>query len=68
MKDVIIEPIRSMLIPYFAEMKQTALDHNAIGFGISGSGPSVFALCKIKMKPKNSYRTSQAALRSEYQL
>ena len=48
MKDVIIEPIRSMLIPYFAEMKQTALNHNAIGFGISGSGPSVFALCKNK--------------------
>lgn len=48
MKDVIIEPIRSMSIPYFAEMKQTALDRNAIGFGISGSGPSVFALCKNK--------------------
>ncbi|WP_278554729.1 homoserine kinase [Elizabethkingia bruuniana] len=48
MKDVIIEPIRSMLIPYFAEMKQTALNHKAIGFGISGSGPSVFALCKNK--------------------
>ncbi|QCX54277.1 homoserine kinase [Elizabethkingia sp. JS20170427COW] len=45
MKDVIIEPIRSMLIPYFAEMKQLSLDHQAIGFGISGSGPSVFALC-----------------------
>ncbi|WP_407484179.1 homoserine kinase [Elizabethkingia meningoseptica] len=46
MKDVIIEPIRSMLIPYFDEMKTTALNHQAIGFGISGSGPSVFALCK----------------------
>lgn len=46
MKDVIIEPIRSMLIPYFDEMKATALAHHAIGFGISGSGPSVFALCK----------------------
>ncbi len=46
MKDVIIEPIRSMLIPYFDEMKVTALAHQAIGFGISGSGPSVFALCK----------------------
>ena len=42
MKDVIIEPIRSMLIPYFAEMKQTALNHNAIGFGISGSA---FCIC-----------------------
>jgi homoserine kinase len=33
-----------MLIPYFYEMKQLALDNGAIGFGISGSGPSVFAL------------------------
>ena len=37
-----------MLIPYFYEMKQLALDNGAIGFGISGSGPSVFALCEKK--------------------
>ncbi len=48
MQDVIIEPVRAMLIPYFYEMKQLALDSGAIGFGISGSGPSVFALCKNK--------------------
>ncbi|NAW51000.1 homoserine kinase [Elizabethkingia argentiflava] len=48
MKDVIIEPIRSMLIPFFCEMKEIALENKAIGFGISGSGPSVFALCKNK--------------------
>lgn len=46
MEDVIIEPVRAMLIPYFDEMKKLALDNNAIGFGISGSGPSIFALCK----------------------
>ena len=46
MEDVIIEPVRAMLIPYFYEMKHLALDHGAIGFGISGSGPSVFALCE----------------------
>ncbi|RRQ45981.1 homoserine kinase [Chryseobacterium sp. SC28] len=45
LEDVIIEPVRAMLIPYFYEMKQFALDSGAIGFGISGSGPSVFALC-----------------------
>lgn len=48
LKDVIIEPVRAMLIPYFYEMKQLALDNGAIGFGISGSGPSVFALCEKK--------------------
>ncbi len=44
MQDVIFEPVRSMLIPGFHEMKQRAMEHGALGFGISGSGPSVFAL------------------------
>lgn len=44
MQDVIIEPIRSMLIPNFYEMKQTALEHGALAFSISGSGPTVFAM------------------------
>lgn len=44
MEDVIFEPVRAMLIPAFYPMKQAALKAGAIGFGISGSGPSVFAL------------------------
>jgi homoserine kinase len=44
--DVLIEPTRSILIPDFYTMRSKALDLGAIGFGISGSGPSVFALCK----------------------
>lgn len=44
MQDVIIEPVRSILIPDFYQIKQKALDKGALGFGISGSGPSVFAL------------------------
>lgn len=44
LQDVIIEPVRSILIPEFYAMKQDALDAGALGFGISGSGPSVFAL------------------------
>jgi len=48
MEDFIIEPARSILIPKFAEMKMAALKNGAIGFGISGSGPSVFALTKGK--------------------
>jgi homoserine kinase len=46
MKDVLVEPVRSILIPDFDYMKSVALDTGAIGFGISGSGPSVFALTK----------------------
>lgn len=46
MQDVIIEPVRAMLIPYFYDLRKVALAHGALGFSISGSGPSVFALCK----------------------
>ena len=43
-KDVIIEPLRSILIPKFDKLKEISLSNGALGFGISGSGPSVFAL------------------------
>jgi homoserine kinase len=42
--DVIIEPIRSLLIPGFEDVKTAAGEAGALGSGISGSGPSVFAL------------------------
>ncbi|HEX8548822.1 MAG TPA: homoserine kinase [Cytophagaceae bacterium] len=44
MQDVIVEPIRAILIPGFNEVKRNALEAGAIGCGISGSGPSIFAL------------------------
>tara|TARA_R110000868_G_scaffold396971_3_gene669468 strand:- start:1408 stop:2340 length:933 start_codon:yes stop_codon:yes gene_type:complete len=46
--DVIAEPVRSMLIPLFNEVKQSAIDNGALGCSISGSGPSIFALSKDK--------------------
>lgn len=46
LEDHIIEPIRSILIPGFDAVKQKALETGALGCGISGSGPSIFALSK----------------------
>lgn len=46
LEDVIIEPMRSILIPKFEEVKATAIQNGALGAGISGSGPSIFALSK----------------------
>jgi len=46
LKDYIIEPIRSILIPAFDAVKQQSLNAGALGCGISGSGPSIFALSK----------------------
>lgn len=48
MQDEVIEPLRSMLIPKFNEVKQAALASGALGSGISGSGPSIYALSKGK--------------------
>ncbi|GAA3655690.1 homoserine kinase [Flavivirga jejuensis] len=44
--DVIVEPHRSKLIPHYKEAKKAALQHGALGAGISGSGPSIFTLSK----------------------
>jgi homoserine kinase len=46
LEDVIIEPVRSILIPGFEETKRRSLKAGALGGGISGSGPSIFMLSK----------------------
>lgn len=44
--DEIAAPFRSKFIPQFNLIQKTAIENGALGSGISGSGPSVFALCK----------------------
>lgn len=46
LEDVVIEPVRSILIPGYDDVKTAALASGALGCSISGSGPSIFALCK----------------------
>jgi len=46
LEDVIIEPVRSILIPGFDEVKRKCKEAGALGGGISGSGPSIFMLSK----------------------
>ncbi|CNE72226.1 homoserine kinase [Yersinia nurmii] len=45
MKDVIAEPYRTQLLPGFAAARQAAQDIGALTCGISGSGPTLFAVC-----------------------
>jgi homoserine kinase len=52
LEDVIIEPIRSILIPGFDEVKAQCKEAGALGGGISGSGPSVFMLSKEESTAK----------------
>ncbi len=44
LEDHIVEPIRSMLIPAYNEVKEETNKAGALGTGISGSGPSIFSL------------------------
>ena len=48
--DSIVEPLRRRLIPGFDATKFAAIQAGALGAGISGAGPSIFALCKGEPK------------------
>jgi homoserine kinase len=52
LEDVIIEPVRSILIPGFDEVKKKCKEAGAMGGGISGSGPSIFMLSKTEATAK----------------
>lgn len=67
LEDVIVEPHRSKLIPFFNDVKLAANTH-ALGTGISGSGPSIFALSegienakKVKQAIRNVYSKTDIA-------
>jgi homoserine kinase len=44
-RDAIAEPVRKGLVRGFDEVRGAALEAGALGCGLSGSGPSLFALC-----------------------
>jgi homoserine kinase len=62
LEDVIIEPVRSILIPGFDRIKSECKEAGAIGGGISGSGPSIFMLSKDETTAK----TVAAVMKSIY--
>jgi homoserine kinase len=63
MEDLIVEPVRRLLIPKFDEMKVASLAAGALGGGISGSGPSVFMLSETPGTASNV----EAALRQVFE-
>ncbi len=62
LEDVIIEPVRSILIPGFDEVKLKCKEAGALGGGISGSGPSVFMLSK----EEDTAKKVEAVMQSVY--
>jgi len=53
LQDAVAEPYRKNLIPEFDNAKKSALENGALGCGISGSGPSIYALSKGLENAKN---------------
>jgi len=46
LRDVVIEPQRAQAVSCFEDVKAAALRAGALGCSLSGSGPSIFALCE----------------------
>jgi len=51
MQDRIVGPRRALAIPGFAAIRGAAMDSGAVGCGIAGSGPTVFAWCDAARAP-----------------
>ena len=50
--DVVAEPVRAPTVPGFEAVREAALEAGAVGCGLSGSGPAIFALCCGRQKAK----------------
>jgi homoserine kinase len=64
LEDLVAEPKRAGLIPRFSHMKKSAMDGGALGAGISGSGPSVFALCRGEESAETVLQNMSEVMRS----
>ncbi len=52
-RDEIVEPARARLIPGAREVMDAALQAGGLGSSISGSGPSIFALCRSERSARD---------------
>lgn len=64
MVDRISEPARAPLVPGYGAMKEAAMDAGALAANLSGSGPSVFALCRSAPDARRAGRAMRRALES----
>jgi homoserine kinase len=63
LEDRIAEPKRAPLVPGLAEVKRAAVDAGALGSSLSGSGPSIFALCPTAATARGVAEAMTAAVR-----
>jgi len=62
--DIVAEPARKSLIPFFDTVKNSALKAGALGAGISGSGPTIFALCKGDTVAEGVYKSIEESYKN----
>jgi homoserine kinase len=62
--DIVAEPARKSLIPFFDDIKNSATKAGALGAGISGSGPTVFALCEGDTVAKAVYKSIEESYKN----
>ncbi len=60
LRDVVIEPQRSSAVPCFEQVTDAAMRAGALGCSLSGSGPSIFALCRTAAAPNIAVAMEQA--------
>jgi homoserine kinase len=65
LEDAIAEPRRAPLVPGLAAIKRAALGAGALGCSLSGSGPSLFALCRSTADAEQVASAMTAAVRAE---
>ncbi len=63
--DVVAEPRRAALVPGFAAAKRAALAAGALGCSLSGSGPTIFALCASRAAADDAAAAASAAIAEE---
>jgi homoserine kinase len=64
LEDAIAEPRRAPLVPGLAVIKRAAIDAGALGASLSGSGPSLFALCEGMATAQRVAESMTAAVRT----
>jgi len=63
MRDAVAEPVRAQLVPGFEAVKARALEAGAVAAGLSGSGPSVLALCRGRATAESAAAAMAKAFR-----
>lgn len=66
--DAVAEPVRAKLVPGFERVRDSAMGAGAVGAGLSGSGPTVFALCRGRETAEQAALAMANAFREEADL